>query len=165
MQCEHAATSGATTCTTGTPPRYSLTQRQSGPIGAGGGRPQRAARTLAKVGKGGICPPDCSTQADNANNTFLVNQSSTQSNDTGQNQTNDVQGDCRTSGPGCTVNQTTTVQRQTDIEFADRTNRLDQHHVHRLELYENSADRLRRLARYERTTGDARALRDDEIRP
>jgi uncharacterized lipoprotein NlpE involved in copper resistance len=111
-QCEHAATSGATTCTAGTSPRYSLTQKQFGPIGAGGGRPKRAGRTLAKVGKGGICPPDCSTQADNPGNTFLVNQSSTQSNDTGQNQTNDVQGDCRTSG-GCTVNQTTTVQNQT----------------------------------------------------
>jgi hypothetical protein len=112
-QCLHAQTSGATTCTSGTPPGYSLTQKQFGPIGAGGGRPKTAGRTLAKVGKGGICPPDCSTQVDNPGNTFLVNQTSTQSNDTGQDQTNDVQGDCRTSGPGCTVNQTTTVQTQT----------------------------------------------------
>jgi hypothetical protein len=112
-QCLHAQTAGATTCTSGTPPRYSLTQTQFGPIGAGGKRSRNAGRTLAKVGKGGICPPDCSTQADNPGNTFLVNQTSTQSNDTGQNQTNDVQGDCRTSGPGCSVNQTTTVQNQT----------------------------------------------------
>jgi hypothetical protein len=111
-QCLHAQTSGATTCTAGTPPAYSLTQTQFGPIGAGGKRSRKAGRTLAKVGKGGICPPDCSTQAGNPNNTFLVSQSSTQNNDTGQNQTNEVQGDCRTSG-SCTVNQATTVQNRT----------------------------------------------------
>jgi hypothetical protein len=101
-QCEHAKTSGATTCTAGTPPGYSLTQTQFGPARTGGGAlAARGSRHLTRVSKG----PCCSTQADNTANVFTIVQQSTQDNDTGRNQTNNVSGDCATSG-GCTVNQT-----------------------------------------------------------
>jgi hypothetical protein len=90
-QCEHAQTSGPLTCVTGNPPPYSLTQVQYGPLRKG---------------------PCCSTQGDNPGSTFTVEQSSTQDNDTHQDQTNQIEADCRTSG-SCTVTQTTTVDGQT----------------------------------------------------
>jgi hypothetical protein len=92
-QCEHAQTSGpfSPTCVTGDPPSYSLTQVQYGPV------------------RKGAC---CSTQGDNPGSTFTVEQRSTQDNDTHQNQTNQVEADCSTSG-SCTVTQTTTVDGQT----------------------------------------------------
>ena len=89
-QCEHAQTSGSPTCTTGSPPSYSLTQVQYGPVRKDPG----------------------STQGDNPNNSFTINQSSTQNNDTGQNQTNEVQGACTTSG-NCTASQTATINGET----------------------------------------------------
>jgi hypothetical protein len=48
----------------------------------------------------------------NGGDTFTINQTSTQANDTGSGQTNIVQGDCTTPG-NCTDNQTTTVNGQT----------------------------------------------------
>ena len=90
-QCEHAQTSGPLTCVTGNPPPYSLTQVQYGPLRKG---------------------PCCSTQGDNPGSTFTVEQSSTQDNDTHQDQTNQIEADCSTSG-SCTVTQTTTVDGQT----------------------------------------------------
>jgi hypothetical protein len=92
-QCEHAQTSTLgdppLSCVTATPPPppYSLTQVQFGHVRKG---------------------PCCSTQGDNPDSTFTVEQSSTQDNDTHQDQENDVRGDCSTSG-SCTVTQTTTV--------------------------------------------------------
>jgi hypothetical protein len=108
-QCEHAQVAGPAplTCDTPHPPGYPLTQTQYGPISQGQ-RDPRADRRLAYVRKG----PCCSTQADNDQNTFTINQSSTQNNDTGQTQTNTVQADCSTSG-NCTATQTTQVNGQT----------------------------------------------------
>jgi hypothetical protein len=90
-QCEDALTSGTLACgtTLDTLP-YQLSQKQYGPV------------------RKGPCPPSCSTQTGNSADTFTINQSSTQNNDTGQNQTNEVQGDCSTSGT-CTVTQQTNV--------------------------------------------------------
>jgi hypothetical protein len=94
-QCEHAQTSTSgpapLSCATGTPPPYSLTQVQFGHVRKG---------------------PCCSTQGDNPDSTFTIEQSSTQKNDTHQDQENDVRGDCSTSG-SCSVTQTTTVDGQT----------------------------------------------------
>jgi hypothetical protein len=91
-QCEHAQTSGdLTTCVAGNPPPYELTQVQYGHVRKG---------------------PCCSTQGDNPDSTFSVVQSATQNADTHQGQTNDVRGDCSTSG-SCSVTQTTTVDGQT----------------------------------------------------
>jgi hypothetical protein len=91
-QCEDAAASGLTACSTSAqdPPSYSPTQVQHGPVRKDTG----------------------STQTGNSNDTFTINQSSTQSNDTGEDQTNEVQGACTTSG-NCTVSQTTTVNGET----------------------------------------------------
>jgi hypothetical protein len=87
-QCEHAAGSGAVSCTTGTPPSYSLTQEQHGPIRK----------------------DSPSVQSGNLDNSFIVNQSSIQNNDagTGSNQTNEMEGACSTSG-NCTSTQDTNV--------------------------------------------------------
>ena len=92
-QCEHAQSSGITsgcdaTAHTPTPPPYTFTQTQFGPVRC------------------------CSNQADNSGDTFNINQSSIQSNDSGSNQTNNVQADCTTSGT-CTATQTTTVNGST----------------------------------------------------
>jgi len=92
-QCEHAETSGSpATCVASTHaqvlPGYTLTQTQSGPVRC------------------------CSEQADNENDTFTINQTSVQSNDSGQNQTNNLEADCTTSGT-CTATQTTTVDGTT----------------------------------------------------
>jgi hypothetical protein len=106
-QCEHAALSGANSCTTGTPPSYTLMQVQHGPVKNTGAKKQTpASRSLAFVRKGDCC----STQAGNSTNVFTINQTSTQDNDAGQhpNQTNGVQADCSTSG-NCTVTQDTYV--------------------------------------------------------
>jgi len=54
----------------------------------------------------------CSNQANNPGDTFTINQSSTQTNDTLQNQTNNVEADCSTSGT-CTATQMTTVDGTT----------------------------------------------------
>ena len=87
-QCERAATSALTTCVTGTQIPDSVTQLQT-----------------LRVHKG----VGTATQTGNAADTFTVNQSVTQSNDTGQGQTTEVQGDCSTEGLYCTVNQHTDV--------------------------------------------------------
>jgi hypothetical protein len=89
-QCEDAHAGGPLTCDRDTqdPPGYSLTQTQYGPVKKGDG--------------------DSAQTGGNPGSTFTINQSSTQDNDTGNNQTNVVQGDCSTSGT-CTVTQTTTV--------------------------------------------------------
>jgi len=89
IQCEHAQigpVSSTSSCTAGTPPSYTLTQEQHGPLRKGG---------------------DPSTQGDNPGDTFTIKQNSTQDNDTHSDQTNTVQADCTTSG-GCTATQTTT---------------------------------------------------------
>ena len=93
-QCEDAHLSGGPfTCHTATPdpPGYSLTQTQFGPVRKGGGD---------------------SVQTGNSGDMFTITQSSKQDNDTGNGQTNLVQGDCHTDG-NCTVAQTTTVQGET----------------------------------------------------
>jgi hypothetical protein len=93
-QCEHAQTSGVVNtanCVTTAPQVNPLSQVQYGPLRKGAGP---------------------STQGDNSGDTFTINQSSTQNNDTGLGQTNTVQGDCSTSG-NCTVTQTTNVDGQT----------------------------------------------------
>jgi hypothetical protein len=66
---------------------YSLSQTQYGPVRKGVGT---------------------ATQTGNANNTFSVDQSSKQDNDTGSGQTNVLQGDCSTDG-SCTVTQNTDI--------------------------------------------------------
>jgi hypothetical protein len=94
-QCEDAVTAATNTCDTADPdpPGYSLSQTQYGPVHKGVGT---------------------ATQTDNGADTFTLTQTSTQDNDqgTGSQQTNDVHGDCHTSG-NCTVNQTTNVDGQT----------------------------------------------------
>jgi hypothetical protein len=93
-QCEHAQTSGVVNtanCVTTAPQVNPLSQVQYGPLRKGAGP---------------------STQGDNSGDTFTINQSSTQNNDTGLGQTNTVQGDCSTSG-NCTVSQSTSVDGQT----------------------------------------------------
>jgi len=92
-QCEDAHTgNGSATCDTNAhPPGYSLTQTQFGPVKKGGGD---------------------SVQSGNAGDTFTITQGSKQDNDTGNGQTNVVQGDCHTAG-NCAVVQTTAVQGQT----------------------------------------------------
>jgi hypothetical protein len=75
---------------------------QYGPVKNKGGKsPAAAARSLAKVGK-----DPGSIQSGNDGDTFTINQTSNQYNDTGLNQTNVVQGACATSG-NCTVTQST----------------------------------------------------------
>jgi hypothetical protein len=89
-QCEHAQTSGAfdtNNCVTTAPQVDPLSQVQYGPIRKGLGT---------------------STQGDFSGDTFTVNQSSTQKNDTGLSQTNTLEGDCSTSG-NCTVSQDTNI--------------------------------------------------------
>jgi hypothetical protein len=110
-QCEDALASGTPSCTALDPPAYSLTQTQFGPIGHTGGLGPSGRRTLMKVSKG-TCPPNCATQTGNAGDTFTISQTTTQNNDTGQNQTNAVLGDCTTPG-NCTVTQNATVDGQT----------------------------------------------------
>jgi hypothetical protein len=109
-QCEDAAASGLTACSTTAqdPPSYSLTQVQYGPVKNTGAKSTTAAsRSLAFVRK-----DPGSIQSGNSQDTFTINQTSTQYNDTGANQTNQVQGACTTSG-NCTVTQTTNVDGQT----------------------------------------------------
>jgi hypothetical protein len=64
-----------------------------------------------KVTKG-ACPPDCASQTGNDNDTFTITQTTQQDNDTGENQSNTVYGDCTSDG-NCTVNQTATVNGET----------------------------------------------------
>ena len=102
-QCEDALTSGTLDCsTTADSPPYTPTQVQYGPVKNKGGK-SPAARSLAKVGK-----DPGSIQSGNPGDTFTINQTSTQHNDTGNNQTNEVQGACSTSGD-CAVTQDTSV--------------------------------------------------------
>jgi len=114
-QCAHAQAAGVATgtCTPGPAPSYTLVQKQFGPIGSGGVPPAPGQRSLQRTGKG-ICPPDCSSQTGNGGDTFAITQTSNQANDTGQsqNQSNDVQGDCTTSGTAtnaCHVSQNTNI--------------------------------------------------------
>jgi hypothetical protein len=113
-QCEDAYKSSATTLPTcslteSDSPGFSsglLIQTQSGPIGnAGAPRGGTGGRRLAFVKKG----DGTSVQTGgNPGNQFIVIQSSTQRSDVGSTQTNNMQGDCQTSGT-CTVTQTTNV--------------------------------------------------------
>jgi hypothetical protein len=93
-QCEDAHTTASSTCHTATPdpPGYSLTQTQFGPMRKGAGDSVQSGNEN--------CVPSC--------NTFAINQNSKQDNDTGNNQTNLIQGDCTTTG-SCTVTQTTNI--------------------------------------------------------
>jgi hypothetical protein len=115
-QCEDAFAQPTTpsTCDTNNPdpPSYSLTQTQFGPIGDTGARTPTGQRTPMKVTKGGPCPPDCASQTGNDDDTFTITQTTQQDNDTGENQSNTVQGDCTTDG-NCTVNQSATVNGET----------------------------------------------------
>jgi hypothetical protein len=114
-QCEDAFAQSTTpaTCDTNNPdpPGYSLTQTQFGPIGLTGARPPTGQPTPMKVTKG-PCPPDCASQTGNDNDTFTITQTTQQDNDTGENQSNTVQGDCTTDG-NCTVTQSATVNGET----------------------------------------------------
>jgi hypothetical protein len=100
-QCEHAENSGSLD-TSGFPTltEYCLAASQN-PLPSGWMQVQRGP--LRKD------PSDPSTQGDNSADAFTVDQDSTQKNDTGNDQTNTVQGDCSTSGTSCTVSQDTTV--------------------------------------------------------
>jgi len=113
-QCEDAFAQSTTptTCDTNNPdpPGYSLTQTQFGPIGDTGAR-TTGQHTPMKVTKG-PCPPDCASQTGNDNDTFTITQTTQQDNDTGENQSNTVQGDCTTDG-NCTVTQSATVNGET----------------------------------------------------
>jgi hypothetical protein len=115
-QCERAQALGTPSCTTSNKPTYELHQVQFGPISNSGGSRGAKSRKLAYVKKG-ICPPDCSTQGDNSADSFSINQSSTQTNDTHTDQTNTVQGECVTSG-GCTATQTTNENGTTTTHTA-----------------------------------------------
>jgi hypothetical protein len=86
VQCEHAQASGTQTCNTPNPPTYTFTQTQYGPVRC------------------------CSEQANDPDDLFTITQSSTQDNDLGQhqNQSNNMEADCSTSGT-CTATQTTDV--------------------------------------------------------
>jgi sugar lactone lactonase YvrE len=102
-QCEDAATSGLTSCSTtehANPGLASLAQTQFGPL------------------RKGPCPPSCSTQTGNPGDIFTIIQNSTQNNDAGQhqNQHNDIEGDCTTSG-NCTVNQTADENGTSTMNF------------------------------------------------
>jgi hypothetical protein len=114
-QCEDAFAlpTTPTTCDTDNldPPGYSLTQTQFGPIGDTGARTPTGQPTPMKVTKG-PCPPDCASQTGNDNDTFTITQITQQDNDTGENQSNTVQGDCTTDG-NCTVTQSATVNGET----------------------------------------------------
>lgn len=90
-QCEDAVSSGSPSCSAVDPPGYSLTQTQYGPVRKGAG---------------------VSAQTGNSADTFSIDQSSTQNDDSGSGQTNLVEADCVTSG-NCTASQTTNVQGQT----------------------------------------------------
>jgi hypothetical protein len=109
-QCEDAAPSGLVACsTTEHDPPFppGLTQKQYGPVkNTGAKSPTAASRSLEFVRK-----DTGSIQSGNSQDRFTINQSSTQNNDTGANQTNTVQGACSTSGY-CTVTQTTAVDGQ-----------------------------------------------------
>ena len=96
-QCEHAeGPNDPLTCNTPHPPSYSLTQTQKGPV-------RKAPGDSTQTGN-----EDCSPTCDS----FMVNQASTQDNDTHGGQTNVVEGGFSTDGSG-TVNQTTTVDGET----------------------------------------------------
>jgi hypothetical protein len=128
-QCEDAYKSSTPTTTCSTTPDSpgfapgDLTQKQFGPIGSGGIPPAPGSRSLQRTGKG-ICPPDCSSQTGNTGDTFVITQTSTQSNDAGQsqNQSNDVQGDCTTSG---TASNACHVVQNTNINGAPTNNTQD----------------------------------------
>jgi hypothetical protein len=85
-QCVHAQTTDTNACPGGGTQPASLTQVQYGPMRKGDGP---------------------SVQADNPNNVFTVNQTSTQNSDDGT-QTNTIEGDCSTSG-NCTATQEANV--------------------------------------------------------
>ena len=94
IQCEHATGSGALNCITGGTVQYNQTQH--GPVRKSPGDSLQSGNE------------DCSPTCDS----FTVNQSSTQNNDTHAGQTNLVEGGFSTDGSG-TVDQTTTVDGQT----------------------------------------------------
>ena len=106
IQCEDASTNPLTHCDTADldadEAPAALTQIQFGPVRKGVGT---------------------STQTGNPADTFTINQSSTQNNDTGAGQTNEVQGDCSTDGT-CTVTQTIDVggQQTTNTESGQNIN-------------------------------------------
>ena len=114
-QCEDAFAQATTptACDTDNqdPPAYSLTQTQFGPVGNTGAPRPTGQLGPMKVTKG-PCPPDCATQTGNPADTMTITQITQQDNDTGQNQSNTVQGDCTTDG-NCTVNQSATVNGET----------------------------------------------------
>jgi hypothetical protein len=123
-QCEDAATGGLTTCEQDADfnGSYALTQTQHGPASVTKASPKRGGRHVYSVKKGGCC----SVQTGNPADTFVITQSSTQFNDTGQHQTNTIQGDCKTDGT-CTASQTaaidgsTTTQSQTGTDLNVQT--------------------------------------------
>jgi hypothetical protein len=121
-QCEDAATSGLTTCTTGPADHdfngsYSLTQNQYGPEGVWKFHNNRGKRRhLFKTLKGLF---GTSTQTRNNQDSFTIMQTTQQDNDQGpgSNQTNTVQADCQTSG-NCTATQNTNVDGQASTNVA-----------------------------------------------
>jgi len=80
------------------------TETQFGPASISKSRTSRqhGGHQFYKVSKGS----SPSSQTGTSNASFNVSQTSFQTNDDGLNQTNNVQGDCSTSGANCTVNQT-----------------------------------------------------------
>lgn len=111
QQCEDAATTLLATCHTGSGDAdfngtYALHQMQFGPEGVAKPLPHRR-RVGYSVHKG----VGQATQTGNSADRFTLSQTSTQDNDTGSGQTNNVEGDCSTSGT-CTESQTTNVDGQ-----------------------------------------------------
>ena len=101
-QCEDAQATGLTTCPYEPGPTVVLAN--AGAVRAGEKHGKQVANRGAqprKVGKRPWLDPE-----GNDGDTFTINQTSNQYNDTGRNQTNVVQGACATSG-NCTVTQST----------------------------------------------------------
>jgi len=111
-QCEDAATSGLSSCHTAPGDSdfngsYALHQTQYGPEGIFKA-PEQHQGPVHFVHKG----VGTATQTGNNSDTFTIDQSSQQDNDTGTGQTNTVQADCSTPGI-CTTTQQTTVNGST----------------------------------------------------
>jgi hypothetical protein len=119
VQCEDAATSGLSSCSTtpdsNTPPH--LTQTQYGPEGVG----KSTLRTNRRVGFSVHKTPGDSHQTSNPLDTFVVNQSSTQNSDTQSGQRNNVSGGVNTSGNG-TVTQNALIQGNNKVDVQAGTN-------------------------------------------
>ncbi len=114
-QCEDAATSGLTTCHTGSGDHdfngsYQLTQKQYGPVGVGTVRHSHPGHRRVGFSHGKGLGASIQTGGNSGNN-FTISQTSTQDNDegTGSTQQNSGQADCSSIGGSCSAVQFTTL--------------------------------------------------------